>query len=401
MNVWYCPQGKAFMRTLCRTLAEEDEHAVVSLPERHIQSFVAEFLSYGKKTLGTLQTVTLEAGQPLAESLLPSFLSGAGEEPVPLEEFPELMVRGGSTLVLLFPSELSAGAEEYASFLELMAAHAKACKDQGKTPRWSMLAVMPAHLPLPREEIGLKTFVWWGKLRPSDLEYAVEHALENMGLSETSYYWYYALCKGLAGVDPELVEAIVNDPPLSAQEIANIVRGHELLREDVGRLAQKFWLERSWILNRGVLPRGDAAELWQLGALDIDCYGKPALHPAAMVAAGLENSLGDQLVRGQIQVYLPLTQEVHGFLCQMMRKRFGQDWGKKGTSYTSVEHEIGGLPSYMKTYYSKEIPKEFIKLAELWRDLRNKIAHNTIIPYELALLAVSLYVELRASCTPL
>lgn len=398
MNIWYCPQGKAFMRALCRTLEKEVEHAVVSLPERYIPSFLTEFSSYGRKSLGPFLTVQIEAGRPLAESLMPAFQTEGGDEVLPLEDFPELQVKKGSTVVLRFPSQLAAIREECFSFLEIMAAYAKACKDRGESPRWNLIAVMPAQWPLPREEIGVKTFVWWGKLRPSDLEYAVEQTLEGLALNEAVYYWYYALCKGLAVVDPELVEAIVANPPTSAEQLADVVHNHELLREDVGELAQQYYDMGQSEANRQTLPRGIEAKLWHLGALDIDCYGKPALHPAALVASGLLTPLENLLVQGQMQVYLPLVQEVHSFICRMMEKRFGADWGKQDLqNYDSVESEIGGLPFYMKEYYERKIPQELLDLAFLWRAVRNTIAHGSIIPCNLALIAVTRYKEFRTS----
>lgn len=397
MNIWYCPQGKAFMRALCRTLAKEVEHVVVSLPERHIPSFLTEFSSYGRKSLGPFMTVQIEDGRPLAESLMPAFQT-EGRDVVLLEDFPELQVKKGSTIVLRFPSHLSANRQECAGFLEIMAAHAKACKDRRESPPWNLIALMPAQLPLPREEIGLKTFVWWGKLRPSDLEYAVEQTLEGLALNEAAYYWYYALCKGLAVMDPGLVEAIVSNPPVSARQLVEVVQGHELLRNDVGELARRYYEMGQSGINRQTLPHGIEATLWHLGALDIDCYGNPALHPAALVAAGLETRLETLLVQGQMQVYLPLVQEVHSFLCRMLEKRFGADWGKKNTQkYDSVESEIGKLPFYMKEFFRRKISQELIDLAFQWREVRNTIAHGSIIPCKLALIAVARYKEFRTS----
>ena len=396
MNIWNCPHGKAFMRSLCRLQEAGDRHVMVRLPERHMPSFLKEFCGYSTRFFGTVQKVILEDDQPLAKSLAPVFMSNGVDSPL-LEDYFTRTVKNSPNLLLVLPPKSPVAASDCRKFLEMAAAHAKAFQDEDKRLLWSMVAVLPVQFDCPQEEIGLESWTWWGHLHPSDLEFSIEQALADI-TNEAAYYWYSALCKGLARMDPELVDAIVLNPPTSVEELADVVQDSQaMFSPEVIDLACRYLQDPPSALRRDTLPKGEVeAALWKYGALDINCYGKPSLHPAVLVAAGHKEQLEKLVIQGQMQIYLPLVQEVHNFLCRTLTDLCGPDWSTRDTTkFQSVEQEIGALPLYMKTEFGMNIPKSLIDLAYTWREVRNVIAHNRMIPCYLTLRAVLRYGEAR------
>lgn len=404
MNIWNCPHGKAFMRSLCRTLEAGEKHVAIRLPERHLSSFLKEFGPYATRFLGSIQKVVLEDGLSLEEALEPAFMPDGGKNRAPEDCFSR-MVSGGPHLLVVLPPSARGTAPRLREFLALAADRARACRDGDRRLPWAMAAVVPADFGGLEDDTGLEVRDWWGKLHPSDLEFAIEQALADI-TNEASYCWYDALCKGLARMDPELVDAIFRNPPVSAAELADVLReGPTVFDRELAERAWSYWQDPPAALRRDTPPKGELETLlWERGALDIDCYGKPALHPAVLVAAGQEALLEKLVIQGQMQVYLPIVQEVHGFLCRNLAGICGPDWsGRDPENFTSVEQEIGSLAFYMnylKDTLGMSIPRELTDLAHIWREVRNTIAHGNMISCQLAIRAMLLYAEVREEFSP-
>lgn len=395
MSLWYSPHPKAFLREICQVVGTEREHCAVSIPQHLIPSFREELLSYGRKSLGELQVLQLNPQVGLWGNLAPLFNIDAGGDKK-LSDLPEMTLPRCRNLVI-FPSEKPLSwEEEFLAFVDTMAAHAKYCKDQGKRMLWSMLIVIPAGSKMPHEDIGLRVLYWWGRLHVSDLEYAIE---SNFGASEAQEYhlycWFYALCKGVASGDPRLVELFQQQVPIDVDSLVNALAGHELCTEENARLVMSYLNSSKYSLTRDVVPQGIAAELWHCGILDFDCYGKPSLHPAALVAAQKIDVLERLVVKGQMQVYLPLVQEVHEFLYNKIECLLGYKWdGRNKKSFSSIKSEIGPFSVYINRRFKDVLPKDILREALEWRDLRNSIAHAQMIPFDMAVSRVMAYQKL-------
>lgn len=395
MSLWYSPHPKAFLREICQVVGAEKEHCVVSIPQHLLPSFREELLSYGRKSLGDFQVLQLNPQVGLLGNLAPLFNIDAGGD-VKLSDLPEITLLRCRNLVIFPPEKPLSWEEEFLAFVDTMAAHAKYCKDHGKHMLWSMLIVIPAGSKMPHEDIGLRVLYWWGRLHVSDLEYAIE---SNFGTSEAQEYhlycWFYALCKGVASGDPRLVELFRQQVPIDVDTLVNALADHELCTEENARLVTSYLNSCEYSLTRDVIPKGVAAELWHCGILDFDCFGKLSLHPAALVAAQKIDVLERLVVKGQMQVYLPLAQEVHEFLYRKIEDLLGYGWDSRDKgNFPSVKSEIGPFSFYISKYFKDKLPKDIIKVAQGWRDLRNSIAHAQMIPFDMAVSRVMAYQKL-------
>lgn len=392
MSIWYSPHPKAFLREICTALATEKEHCAVSVPQYLLSSFRDELISYGRKSLGQLRIPQIDPQSSLEQNLCPLFIFHHEDE-AGIASLPEATLSECRTLVIFLPETPLPWEDEFFAFVNHMVAHAKFCKDQDVHMPWSLLLVIPSGRRMPREDIGLKVFHWWGRLHVSDLEYAIEQVLGAAEVEEKHlYYWFYALCKGLASSDPGLVDFFLEALPTDMDSLVKALSLHELNTRENGQLVLSYLNAPHCHLDRHAPPQGAMAPLWHRGILDIDCYGRTALHPAALLAAGQTAELERLAVSGQMQVFLPLAQEVHSLLYRKIEHILGPGWGRlNAENFPALDSEIGPLSHYLYTYYRSKLPIFLLNTAKHWRDLRNSIAHANMIPFAVALQAVRDY----------
>lgn len=392
MSIWYSPHPKGFLRKLCQALATADEHCAVTIPRHLLQSFQEELLSYGRKSLGELVSLRLDPDGTLLQNLSPLFTLSNKQEAI-LSELADVPLKRCRTLAIFLPETLLPWEDEFFTFVDEMTAHAKACKDQSRDLSWCMLVVIPFGRKVPREDIGLKLFHWWGCVHVSDVEYAIERAFGCYEEKERHLYcWFYALCKGVASMDPGLVDVFLQNLPTNIDSLIQCLRTHELNTKENGDLVQNYFRRTPPRLSRNEIPREYAAELWQHGILDIDSEGRPSLHPGALVAANQIEELERLVVKGQMQVYLPLVQEVHSFIYRKAEYWLGSGWdAKHKEAYPTLNSEIGPLAFCLENNYRKKIDRQYIETAKKWREIRNSIAHAQMIPFKNAVKAVADY----------
>lgn len=392
MILWQCPHPALFVKEVCETLDTLQDHCIVSMPSRLIPSFQEELVSYWKSTKGDyIRLHLLENETPLGDALAPLFSSGS--EVSSLVDLKKNLLRGASTLVVTLPKQPLPIEKEFFDFLinDLMA-HAKNCRDNAETLLWNMLVIAPADRKIPSQDIGLKVFLWWGRLHNSDVEYAIEDAFRNSFGLETKkktldYWWLYPVCKGISRSDPDLVEMVYRNAPQGMDDLMVVLSEHELNTEENGNLVKAFLdLDNSrYKLTLNALPQGLAAKLWHKGILDLTFQGDITLHPAALLAAGYKNKLEKLIVQGQMQFFLPLVQEVHTLLWNKVEEYWGgnlEDLIPKDENLDSARDEIGpfyALLGYLYHEKSKSIPHVLLSAVKRWRQLRNDIAHIKIL----------------------
>lgn len=403
MNTWYCPNGKAFMREVCLALRESVIHCLVELPVPLVREFTNEFTQYCRKYLSHILVRQIIGGTS-RNTVLRDLFNIPDNEPVPpVNDLLRLDAADRYILLEFAPSLSSEERQDWMEFLEDLDRSTKQALDRGTQELlWKVIAVLPGSSAPYRPDMGIRKFMWWGRLHSSDMEYATEQFFAPVLEPEdrASYYWLYALCRGLASSDPMLAKWIVDEIPLNLDDVSQLMSRHPLFptasrfKAVIARMDGK----PSPCISRTAPPeKGDEAELWKNGLYLIDCFGNPKLHPVTLAAASRLQSLERRIVLGQMQVYLPIVQEVHGFLCRCLRRCCGSDWNRHARDrFTTINDEIGALPTYMKTELSG-YPPLLYDLAAIWREMRNTVAHNHMITCSVANDGVNLYRALVSS----
>lgn len=396
MSIWQCPQGKAFIEKICDELFK-GTHYVVCFPKPHITRFLSAFQTYAKQMLGGTKTVIWNGEQTLTDSLSSLFNCNIKN----WLELPSYNLPNGiSLLVLVISDSLPHECEQdFLHFLIHMKSHAHTLRDKGKTnAKWNLLVISNPDVCIPKDDMDMRVLRWWGMLRPSDLEYAIEQNTYPVldSLDDAMLCWFKALCRGFAVCDPELVETLFNHLPHNSKELRKAFDQHPFYTKEISVLASQYTDIRELMVGRKI-PSAKGIILWSLGIFDLDCHGVPSIHPVALAAANRTEELERMAVNGQIKVYLPMVQQVLDFIRRYMSYTFGSDWDKKSTTYEGMEYDIGKLPKYLSTFFYHNIPKDIYSLASLWRKVRHLLAHGHMVDQETAEKAVRLLCTLQDS----
>ena len=403
MNLWQCPHPALFLKEICSNLEKVDTHCIVSLPERLIPSFQEELCAYWGDIWGDLPILTLDEETELTNAMSPYF---ATEDPITnLMGLTECVLRGSSTLAVVLTEKPHSKEQEFFCFLNYLAAHAKNSRDNGHCLNWNMLVIAPADRPIPNPDVGLRCFYWWGHLHNSDVEYAIEFAFKDIFRNGThqeklAYWWLYPLCKGLSSGDPELVEHIIRDFPRDIETLIATLKKHELNTEENGQLVRNFLEAPQYTPKSNDYPRGILAKLWHKGIIDLDCSGRLAIHPAALLAAGQVENLEELVIRGQMFFFLPLVQDVHNLLSRRVEKHLGnvlEEFFPEDGAFDSARYEIGPFYAFLSYLYKekgKSVPYHILDTAKKWRELRNDIAHIKMLSCQTIECALAAYENL-------
>lgn len=385
MEPWSGPAGRDFFDSIYDVLQNKQDHCTVVIPERLQRSFRSALLHSAQEGYGEIRIATLNSSINLLANIEREFCE-TRKRTISVKELAERHLAGGQILALNFPTDIGIWRKEYYEYLNWIAADAKRRKDSGEPLNWSLLCILPPGTGL-KVDSGMQILNWWGRYYPSDLEFAIERALRPQRLNHPAYVWLYSICRGLGNAAPDLVGVLAHRRLVDMETITAVLAEHELCNSDIASLARKYGGARYF---RERPPTGGAQRLWKAGAIEIGCWGEPLLHPAAMVACGFRNRLANLVVAGQMQVYLPMAQQVFHWLMNRMREKIGPDWLK----FSPEKPEgIGKLAWILKNFFSKQLDGE-VQLANYWKDVRNNIAHAKVIPFELALPAVHEYDKL-------
>lgn len=385
MDMWLGPAGRDFFDGVYDALHNCHEHCAAVIPERLQRGFRSALLRFAQEWYGQIRIATLNPSISLLANLENEFCV-ADKKPRDVKELSERHLREGQILALNFPCKTDAWRDEYLSYLKWISADAKRRKDTGEVANWSLLCILPPGHDF-KTDSGMRIMEWWGRHYPSDLEFAIERALRPQNLGRPAYTWYYAICRGLGDAAPDLVEYLARLPLTDMESITTALAKHELCDAEIAKLAKRYGVARC---SRSMPPTGEARRLWNVGAFDISCQGEPTLHPAAMVACKLPGRLLHLVVSGQMQVYLPMAQQVFHWLIKRTREKIGDDWLN---SIPEKPDSIGKLAWTIGNYFRNEAEEE-LSLANCWKDARNNIAHGKFIPFNLAMNAVLEYDKL-------
>lgn len=393
MNLWKCPSGHV-LREKMSTALRGNSHCLVLIPEGQDPSaFQDDIRAHLEKWEGSVHSFLVDGDQSLKDGLRLA-VAQYGEEDtrrfLSIEELVRRTSDQGSYLLASVSRDLdsrSLGVLK-SELLELSTA-SKHCIESSGYLSWRLLLVVPANtgMSLPAD-VCLSPFECWGWFRAYDLEFAIDRHLHKFEGRPADYRWIQALCLSVGRMGPDLVERIAEKMPKELEDVRQILREHELfvLAEKNKTLVESLlqtrcptgslWPDRP---RSGVLD-----ECWRLGFFNLDCHGQPGVHLAALEACKKTRTLEHMVVHGQIQIYLPLVQRVHNLILQTVERvsAIHPQAGKNPNGDTH-KYDIGPLHHVVnchKGYYDPDL----VETARLWREVRNTLAHNHFLPYELA-----------------
>ena len=425
MNIWYCPSGKGFLRDI-RHAAEDSCHSVAIIPPTvDIEAFVNELGRYLTKKWGDVHVFSVDNEQSLLDGLRQIMnmndmyatngsdgMNGMDDmddmdDDIPawsMDELVQMSSNAGACLLAQVDGALSAeGTEALHRELKSLVQATKRWKEQGNSTYWQLVLALPATVDLPcQSDVFVRDFACWGWLRPADLEYAIDLCIDDLcirqSLSQDSatWFWICALCRSLAGMDPTLASPLLQTTPRTMEDIQALLERQpaaalaERLKSDVHQMEeQRHCFTGLWPAQP---PTRLAEKLWRAGLYNLNCHGRPCLHPVALAVCKRSRTLEQMVVRGQIQVYLPMVQEVHHFLLDVLGNLL-PDWQQNiGSGYEGYHWDIGPLVACLQTSVPC-CPPELVTLARLWRDVRNLLAHNKFLPFDRAIDACRAYEE--------
>ncbi len=402
MNIWYCPSGKAFLRRI-RHAAQESCHSVILIPPTvDIEAFVNELGHYIAKKWGNVHVFSVDNEQSLLDGLCQIMGMDDMDDEIPaysMDALVQMASNVGACLLAQVDGDLSAeGTERLNRELKSLALATKCWKEQGNSMYWQLVLALPGTVDLPcQSDVFVREFACWGWLRPADLEYAIDLCIpQSLSPDSATWFWLYALCRSLAGMDPIFACPLVQALPRTMEEIQALLESHpaaalaERFKSDVHRIEeQRHCFTGLWPAQP---PTPLAEKLWRVGLYNLNCHGRPCLHPVALAVCKRSKTLERMVVRGQIQVYLPLVQEVHHFLLDVLGNLL-PDWQQNiGSGYEGYRWDIGPLVACLQSSV-RCCPPELVTLARLWRDVRNLMAHNQFLSFDLAITACRAYEE--------
>lgn len=394
MNMWDCPSGRALRARLGERMLDGC-HCLVVVPRLlDAQLFAESAREYLDFHMGSVCVFHVTKEEGLCQGLRNIIDSEKGND----ASMDDLVFAASDCpyLVAFVAEDMDeSGIQELQRDIASLAMASKHCRELTDTLNWRLLLLLPGMTGFsPQGDVLMHIEECWGWFKACDLEYAIEKHLSRYRGNPADYHWLYALCLGLARMDPELAGCLADAMPREMEDITEILRehrAHALAMEDkesVDALARDNRLLTGFWPDRPVTGAADAC--WRLGLYNLDCYGHPCIHPAALAAHKLSKTLEQQVVLGQIQLYLPLVQKVHHLVLRKVQEIKQRDPQACEGFSDNCTYDIGPLVHFLHTkrgYYSPEL----LELGSLWRKVRNSLAHNCFLSYEDAVSAYEAY----------
>jgi len=392
MTLWELPSGLVFLKNVADTISSR-RHCVVMLPGgMDISNFATALKRYlYLGGYGTSSRGIVPQGMFFEDWLLQIVRDTTGQDEIDFNRLLEVDL--GCSFIIAEAASLATKDTQFAlTPLYRLSDNAKRLKDRKIEPAWTVVVILPPLLPLPQSDICLETLCWQGKWGQADLGCVVESSLRDFPPKDESVaWWIYSLCVGLAITDPLLVGELFQSTPLTVPDITALLKGLPVAErarnaEHAAIIYADKELYEIPVLTRSsdFLSGNKEFDLWRQGLLDADRSGHPFIHPAALVVVNRHGSLKRMICRGQQQVILPLVQDVHKYLCSRLAGACGDSWHQNGpkSGWEHIRYEIGPLPAYIKKYL-RYCPFPLQDAIAAWRDVRNTVAHNTFLSFEI------------------
>ena len=137
-------------------------------------------------------------------------------------------------------------------------------------------------------------------------------------------------------------------------------------------------------------PPESLRSLWASGGLAFTEERGAEIHPALLAICGRRDAIEFMLWRGQAELLLPMLNEIRMKACAEFAASFGEDWPTRWRQTNDAPNhlnaELGFIDDLFKFVgdgrgHSLNAARRLKPLVSLARGLRNKLAHNEIVPF--------------------
>ncbi len=396
MTTWRLPGPRRFLEQVCASLSKQ-RHVVARVPRTVEREALLTHLQHvaDAADLGTLTHLRVDASaEPVAALAQGLYAERRCFDVVDLFEVP-----APSRLIAVegIPEADASSAAWQRLLIE--------CGDHTQvvdTPPFLFVVVTSPMFDPPPENVRLARHDWWGVTSRIEAELAMEQAkLDFPPPRLADHYWLRALCRGVAGGDPDLARLLVEQRPTTLDAVAACLSEH---RRFDGATVPDQALRNGYRLPSGVIERppldGALRALWHAGALDWLPDEGVHVHPAVLIGLDHRDLLARRLWHGQVEVLLPLVETVRLGLVTHLNARLGRRWMSKLASTSSqeereaLESEIGALAYHLNR--ARKLPgvRPLVDVAERWRRIRNQLAHRDVVEHPTLVSAVEAYTRL-------
>lgn len=390
--VWQLPNASRFLDGIIESLASS-KHSIVVLPDPFLSSDPVLILSkrLSLRGLGSLTEVSI--GQRIHEDILDSISEELGFDICEITCIEDFLDRKDvpSRYIAITGAE-AGGADWMAGLSNLMSKAGEHAQVSEFNPFNLVAFVSPSFAP-PPSNLMLAHHFWWGILSSVDIDYATESCMSDYPPScIAEYYWLWAMCRGVAKIDPYLAQLIVEMSPKSIEELCDIVSN--IRSDSFTEIPHSFFNYPEMPLRTVKInppANGALRDLWKGGYLDWHDGSGVILHPYLLSSCGFQQEITRMVWKGQVQIILPLVEQVRQSLIFWLVREFGVDWHAKlvgplpDEELSGLTGEIGPLCHYLFGNRSPLRRSSFSKMSDMawkWRNIRNDISHGRPISFD-------------------
>ncbi len=253
-----------------------------------------------------------------------------------------------------------------------------------------LVAAVSPEFPVPEENVRLARHVWWGVSRTADIYCLLEEEFDKKVRTQAERAWLTALCLGLARGCPDLAEILLQESPRTVKSTQAVLLEFfgEPLPPDLPAVSRL----NGHPGDRQIPPEPpDSVEfkrLWRKGWVTWEEGTGTRLHPAVCAAPAPGDDIRSRVLEGQIEVLMPQVEQVRRAMVAWLRDRHGDNWvaactdGMDEEERDKVQTEMGPLLHHVfrrgkepRTRKAKRVARP----GELWREIRNRLAHGDVV----------------------
>lgn len=390
--LWQLPNASRFLDGVVESLALS-KHAIVILPETILDSDPVLILSrrLSLQGLGSLTKVSLRHSEH--EDILDAIVEELGFDACEIVSNESFLDREDVPSRYIAITGVEAGGTNWMSSLSALMSKAGEHAQNSECTSFSLVVFATPRFSPPPSNLMLAHHHWWGILSSVDIDHATESCVSEYPPScIAEYYWLWAMCRGVAKIDPHLAQLIVEMSPKSVDELCELFSSSSSYT--ISDIPHSFLKYPEMPLNTvRVNPpvNGVMRDLWRCGHLDWHSGSGLVLHPHLLSSCGLQHEITRMVLKGQMQIILPLVEQVRQSLIYWIIREYGEDWINKlvgslsNDDLSGLKGEIGPLCHFIFGSKSQIRRPSFKKISDMawkWRNIRNEISHGRPISFD-------------------
>jgi len=257
---------------------------------------------------------------------------------------------------------------------------------------------------LPDRNVRLDIHPWWGVLGQLDVDLTVEdqlHCYPPQGVAEE--IWLRSLCKGIARGNPCLAMKLIESSPMNLQEIECVLE--QVSDFGISSVIMSDGVQPERTLQHQTSPPPCSEQDKTMWEHDVISWVK---------GYGLVQNLGfihkdkkqEEIMRriwiGEVELLMPIIESVRFNVVTWLDSFIGKKWPEQllcdDQKIESLTSEIGPLSYALNSANRIKklfIPQQIVQALDLWKGVRNLLAHSNYVEYDQIKKAVDMYFKMN------